>query len=116
MNEVLIKPGDLFQAARVGVLLPYRLAGAYDYRAPEGRDLPRGSLVIAPLGPRDVLGVVWNTGDGKVEEKKLRSVRPLEGSPRLPVALCDFIDWVADYTLTAPGMVLAMALRSVRAF
>jgi NitT/TauT family transport system substrate-binding protein len=26
--------------------------------------------------------------------------------------LCDFIDWVADYTLNPPGAILAMALRS----
>jgi primosomal protein N' (replication factor Y) len=51
-----------------------------------------------------------------VEERKLKAVEPLEGQPRLPEKLCDFIDWVSAYTLTAPGMVLAMALRSARAF
>jgi len=116
MNEVLTKSPELGSVARVGVLLPYRLTGAYDYRAAEGADLPRGSLVIAPLGPREVLGVVWNTGDGKVVESKLKTIEPLEGAPRLPAKLCDFIDWVAEYKLTAPGMVLAMALRSAQAF
>jgi primosomal protein N' (replication factor Y) len=116
MSEALAKQLDLENVARVGVLLPLRLAGAYDYRVVEGVDLPRGSLVVAPLGPRDMLGVVWNTGDGKVEAAKLKAVEPLEGAPRLPPKLCDFIDWVAEYTLTAPGMVLAMALRSARAF
>ncbi|HEX2590500.1 MAG TPA: primosomal protein N', partial [Rhizomicrobium sp.] len=121
MNEILTKPLDLGlpdtgNAARIGVLLPYRLTGAYDYRAPQGMDLPRGTLVVAPLGPREVLGVVWSAGDGAVAEHKLKVARPLEGMPRLPEKLCDFIDWVSDYTLTAPGMVLAMALRSSRAF
>jgi primosomal protein N' (replication factor Y) len=114
MNEALIHPGETEQTARIGVLLPVRLAGAYDYRLAEGQDLPRGSVVVAPLGPREVLGVVWSTGDGKVEAKKLKTVAPL--GVRLPPKLCDFIDWVADYTLTAPGVVLAMALRSARAF
>jgi len=116
MSEAPTKPMLFDTVTRVGVLLPVRLAGAYDYREPEGQHLPRGSLVIAPLGPREVLGVVWNTGDGKVDEAKLKVARPLDGEPRLPPKLCDFIDWVADYTLTAPGMVLAMALRSARAF
>ena len=30
--------------------------------------------------------------------------------------LCDFVDWVAHYTLTPPGLVLAMALRAREAF
>ena len=30
--------------------------------------------------------------------------------------MCDFIDWVADYTLNPPGAILAMALRSRGAF
>ncbi len=98
------------------MLLPVRLSGAYDYKSPEGLCLPRGSLVTAPLGPRDYLGVVWGTGDGKVEENKLKTARPLADAPRLPLRLCDFIDWVAEYTLSAPGMVLAMALRSAQAF
>src|SRR5436190_15224366 len=114
MNEALIHPADIHQVARIGVLLPVRLAGAYDYRLAEGQVLPRGSLVVAPLGPREVLGVVWSTGDGNVEAKKLKTVTPL--GVQLPPKLCDFIDWVADYTLTAPGVVLAMALRSARAF
>src|SRR6185312_14032592 len=41
---------------------------------------------------------------------------PLDGAPALPPKLCDFIDWVADYTLNPPGAILAMALRSRGAF
>ena len=37
-------------------------------------------------------------------------------APALPPKLCDFIDWVADYTLNPPGAILAMALRSRGAF
>ncbi|HEY5236987.1 MAG TPA: primosomal protein N' [Rhizomicrobium sp.] len=101
---------------RAGVLLPLPLAGAYDYRLPEGVDLPRGTLVIAPLGSRESLGVVWGEAEGSVADAKLKEVTPLEGNPRLPEALCDFIDWVARYTLRPPGMALALALRSVSAF
>lgn len=99
---------------RAGVLLPLPLVGAYDYRVPVGAE--RGTIVTAPLGPRQVLGVVWGPGEGGVEEGKLKSAEPLPGAPMLPPGLCDFIDWVAQYTLTLPGLVLAMALRSRQAF
>jgi primosomal protein N' (replication factor Y) (superfamily II helicase) len=98
---------------RVGVLLPLPLSGAYDYAAPGG--LMRGALVRVPLGKRDLLGVVWGKGDGTVASDKLREAIEISGA-RLPSALCDFIDWVARYTLNAPGAVLAQALRAEGAF
>jgi len=99
---------------RKGVLLPLPLSGAYDYRV--AQDLPRGTVVVAPLGPRESLGIVWNEGDGGVADEKLKEAVPLEGHPALPPSLCDFIDWVAKYTLTPQGLILAMALRSRNAF
>ena len=100
----------------VGVLLPLPLAGAYDYKLPPGVDAPRGTLVAAPLGNREVLGAVWGACEGTVGDNRLKEAVPLDGAPRLPEKLCDFIDWVADYTLNPPGAILAMALRSRGAF
>ncbi len=99
--------------ARAAVLLPLPLVGAYDYAVPEG--LARGCLVRAPLGKRELLGVVWGKADGGVSQEKLREAVPVEGA-RLPLALCDFVDWVARYTLNASGAVLAQALRVEGAF
>src|SRR5580698_7605169 len=115
MNDAALKPQPAANAhLRVGVLLPLPLKGPYDYRleAP----LPRGTLVLAPLGPREALGVVWCESEGHVDDAKLKTAAPLEGAPRLPEALCDFIDWVARYTLNPPGVVLALALRARQAF
>lgn len=105
---------DADPKSRAGVLLPLPLAGAYDYRL----TVParRGLIVSAPLGPRETLGVVWGPAQGDVDEGKLKTAAPLDGEACLPEALCDFIDWVAAYTLSLPGMVLAMALRSRQAF
>ena len=100
----------------VGVLLPLPLAGAYDYKLPPGAGAPRGTVVAAPLGNREVLGVVWGAAEGTVGDNRLKEAVPLDGGPRLPPKLCDFIDWVADYTLNPPGAILAMALRSRGAF
>lgn len=114
MNTFALKPTEEAPAHRAGVLLPLRLAGAYDYATDE--KLPRGTIVVAPLGPREYLACVWSDGDGTVAAEKLKPVEQLEGNPRLPRALCDFIDWVARYTLTPPGQVLALALRVPSAF
>src|SRR6201996_4887675 len=109
LPESLVKPV-------VGVLLPLPLAGAYDYKLPAGCNAGRGALVAAPLGNREMLGAVWGRAEGTVGDNRLKVATPLEGAPALPEKLCDFIDWVADYTLTPPGAILAMALRSRGAF
>jgi primosomal protein N' (replication factor Y) len=119
MEDAGLKPrsSDMANATvgnRAGVLLPLPLAGAYDYRLE--LPLPRGTLVTAPLGPREALGVVWGDAEGSVADVKLKPAVPLEGEPRLPASLCDFIDWVARYTFNPPGAVLALALRSRQAF
>ncbi len=109
-------PPELLQKPVVGVLLPLPLAGALDYKLPAGLNAPRGALVSAPLGNREVLGAVWGAAEGAVGDNRLKTAEPLEGAPVLPAKLCDFVDWVADYTLNPPGAILAMALRSRGAF
>ena len=113
MSDTVLKSGDT-NWSRAGVLLPLPLAGAYDYKL----TVPwrRGLIVSAPLGPRQSLGVVWGPGEGTIDPVRLKEAIPLDGAPILPAGLCDFVDWVAQYTLSLPGMVLAMALRSRQAF
>ena len=115
MNDAALKPhASRAQKFRAGVLLPLPLGGLYDYVL--DAQLPRGAIVAAPLGPRTILGVVWGDGDGSVAEERLKRAEALPGNPLLPSSLCDFIDWTSRYTLTPPGMVLAMALRANQAF
>src|SRR3954469_4919726 len=109
-------PPELLQKPVVGVLLPLPLAGALDYKRPAGLNAPRGALVAASLGTREVLGVVWGAAEGTVGDNRLKVAEPLDGAPALPGQLCDFIDWVADYTFRPQGAILAMALRSRGAF
>ena len=84
-------------------MLPLPLAGAYDYKLPAGSNAARGALVAAPLGNRETLGVVWGEAEGTVGDNRLKIAQPLDGAPVLPPALCDFIDWVAAYTLNPAG-------------
>jgi primosomal protein N' (replication factor Y) len=69
-----------------------------------------GDVVMVPLGGRESLGVVWGVGAGGVASGKLKSIlRRLPARP-LPAAVRTFVDWVAAYTLAAPGAVLKMAI------
>ena len=54
---------------------------------------------------------MWGKAAGGIPDDKLREAELVE-DVRLPSSLCDFIDWVARYTLTPPGAVLAQALRA----
>jgi primosomal protein N' (replication factor Y) len=117
MKDAALKPAlTLGPNPRAGVLLPLPLRGAYDYKLPKGTEVARGLLVMAPLGSRETLGVVWGEAEGGVGDNRLKEATPLDGHPILPADLCDFVDWVAEYTLNTPGMILAMALRSRQAF
>ncbi|QDH17099.1 primosomal protein N' [Swingsia samuiensis] len=105
---------------RVSVLVPLPFPGPLDYLSHEA--LSPGELVAVPLGKREVVGCVWEATThlppdfqrpvGKtVPLSRLRTIgHKLEVQP-LPPSLRHFIDWVAAYTLTPPGLVLAMAMR-----
>lgn len=94
------------------MLLPLALAGAYDYLVPEGLKLIPGDYVAVPLGPRQIVGVVWGEGTGEVSPAKLRKVIEKLDVPPMPGGLRDFVTWVADYTMQPPGMVLRLAMRA----
>jgi primosomal protein N' (replication factor Y) len=98
--------------ARLRVMLPLPLAaGAYDYRLPEGLAAPPGSFVQVPLGGRQVIGVAWDGApDPALPAQRLKPVAGLLPAPPMPAALRRFVDWVAAYTLSPPGMVLRMAM------
>jgi primosomal protein N' (replication factor Y) len=96
------------------VLLPVALDRAYSYRVPRDLAVAPGDLVRVPLGARTVTGAVWET-DVEVEKRLHNRVKEIESRrdlPPLKPELRRFIEWVADYTLGARGMVLRMSLRA----
>ncbi len=103
---------DTLRKRRVPVLLPYPFAGPFDYLAPNGLTLTPGDIVLVPLNRRQEVGVVWDAPSGPaVDERKLKPVSALVDAPAMSAPLRQLIDWIAGYTLSAPGEVLAMALR-----
>ncbi len=98
--------------ARVPVLLPYPFPGPFDYAVPEGLDVTPGNVVLAPLNGREVVGVVWDSpGPAPAAEAKLKPIIAVLDTPPMRAPLRRLVDWLAAYTLTPPGEVMAMALR-----
>jgi primosomal protein N' (replication factor Y) len=105
-------------SSRVRVLVLNAALGPLDYRVPHGMTVEPGSIVIAPLGPRQLLGVVWEPERLPCEEVGDNRLRPLLGvvdAPPIPAPLRRLIEWTADYYLAAPASVLRMALSSTSA-
>lgn len=75
-----------------------------------------GSVVVAPLGPRQLLGVVWEPermpSDAEVGDNRLRNLLALADVPPIPAALRRLVEWTANYYLAPPAAVVRMALSS----
>ena len=95
------------------MLVPVALDRAYSYRVPRGLELKTGDVVCVPLGPREVVGVVWaeNARPDPRLHNRLKDVGEKLDVPSLKPELRALVDWVANYTLSARGMVLRMCLR-----
>ena len=102
------------QLDTVSVLLPIPTDRPYSYAVPAEIELQPGDFVQVPLGPRKVAAVVWDAPDDEqpVDPKKLRAVEKKFDCPSLVRDMRRFIDWVAHYTISPPGMVLRSVLRS----
>src|SRR5499427_4416196 len=97
----------------VDVLVPVALNQTYSYRVPRGMELKAGDVVGVPLGPREVLAVVWaeNANPDPRLHNRLKDVSEKLDVPPLTGELRSLVDWVSNYTLSARGMVLRMTLR-----
>ena len=65
--------------------------------------------------------MVWTRPEGAappdIKPEKLRAIiEVIDDVPKLPRVSLDFADWVANYTLSSPGMVLRMMMSAGRAF
>ncbi|MEA3063477.1 MAG: hypothetical protein QOJ94_3258 [Sphingomonadales bacterium] len=103
---------------RARVLLLNPALGPLDYRVPHGMAVGPGSIVLAPLGPRQLTGVVWEPDRLEAEAVGDNRLRPLVQAydlPPLAEPLRRLIEWTADYYLAPIAAVLRMALASASA-
>ncbi len=105
--------------SRARVLILNAALGPLDYRVPHGLTVEPGSIVVAPLGPRQLLGVVWEPeympSDAEVGDNRLRPLLAAASVPPLGAALRRLVEWTADYYLAPPASVLRMCLSSTSA-
>ena len=103
---------------RVRLLVFNPVLSELDYRLPEGMATEFGTLVIAPLGPRQVLGIVWEPErlpGAEVPATKLRPILEVLPVPPLSEPLRRLIEWTADYYVAPLNAVARMALGSMAA-
>ncbi|NBC88901.1 MAG: primosomal protein N' [Alphaproteobacteria bacterium] len=100
---------------RIRLLVLNAALGPLDYAVPDGVEAGPGSVVIAPLGPRKVTGIVWDEGrlpGTEVPADKLRPILGLVPVPPLSAPLRRLIEWTADYYCAALASVARMVLSS----
>jgi len=89
--------------------------GPLDYKVPDTMQVEPGSVVIAPVGPRQLLGVAWEADRLPANEVVNERLRPLAGKldvPPIAAPLRRLCEWTADYYLSPLASVLRMVLPS----
>mgnify|MGYP003379014940 CR=1 FL=1 len=75
----------------------------------------RSLVVLAPLGPRQIVGIVWEAGrlpGNDVPDSKLRPLLAVLPVPPLAKPLRRLIEWTADYYCAPLSAVARMTLSS----
>ena len=89
--------------------------GPLDYRVPDGLDVVPGSVVVVPLGPRQLLGVAWDADRlpaNEIPDSRLRPLASVLDVRPIPAPLRRLCEWTADYYLSPLASVLRMVLPS----
>jgi primosomal protein N' (replication factor Y) len=89
--------------------------GPLDYRVPEGMHVEPGTVLVAPLGPRQLIGVAWEPERLLTQEVSDNRLRPIVATLDVaPIAapLRRLAEWTADYYLAPLASVLRMILPS----
>ncbi|WP_048644829.1 primosomal protein N' [Nitratireductor soli] len=100
----------------VPVMVPMPADRPYSYAVPDGAHAVPGAIVRVPLGPREVAGIVWDGAGEALSAKRLRPIAEIFDCPPVADEMRRFVDWIAAYTLSPPGLVARMLLRAPAAF
>ena len=95
------------------VLPPLKLAHPFTYQLPGEQEVHEGAFVRVPLGPRQEIGVVWSVRKRRADDPaRLKPIAEVFDFPPMPTWRRRFIEWVADYYVATPGLVLKLFLGS----
>lgn len=109
LNPVMVAPQAL---KRIRVVPLSAAPSPLDYSVPPEMALAPGDLVRCPLGPRTIVGVVWDDtlAAAPVPDARLRPVAARIDAPPIPDATRRLAQWAAGYYLAPLPAVLRMAL------
>ena len=100
---------------RVRLLVFNAALGPLDYAVPAGMQAEHGSVVLAPLGPRRITGIVWEDDflpADSVPDAKLRPLIEILPVPPIRAELRRLIEWTADYYCAPLASVARMVISS----
>jgi len=100
-------------AVQVAVAVP--LDRVFDYAADGHGELPRGTIVAVPFGPRQLHGVVLGKAKGDVAPEALKAITGVAPVDALTPSFVDFLERVAAWTMAPIGSVVKMALSQPKA-
>ena len=98
---------------RISVLTTNPSLGILTYSLPEGKAVAAGQLVSIPLGPRQILGMLWEedvSNQIKIADNRLRPVSKIYDFPEASHWYRKFIQWVSSYYMAPLGAVLRMGI------
>ncbi|AGA65173.1 Helicase PriA [Liberibacter crescens BT-1] len=96
---------------KVLVLLLLPIPDLYVYSVPPEVHVQVGSIVRVPLQSRSVIGIVWlGNVYSHISSEKMRSIEHVFDCLPISRKMCEFINWVSDYTLSMPGLIARMVL------
>ena len=92
----MLRPYETQIMNRVRLIIFNAALGPLDYKVPDGMHVEHGSVVVAPLGPRQIIGIVWEEdrlpGDS-VPDSKLRNIIEVLPVPPLKGELRRLMEW-----------------------
>lgn len=95
------------------VIIPLPLSKAFSYEIADDIIVKEGSIVQVPVGNKSYVGVVWKIDDTTINNSfEIKSIKRVYHLPPMNKNLRKLIDWIAEYTVSYPGIVLKMALSS----
>lgn len=100
---------------RARLLILNAALGPLDYSVPDGLDAAFGSVVVAPLGPRQITGIVWeeeHLPSERIDDSRLRPILRIAPVPPLKAELRRLIEWTADYYCAPMATIARMVLSS----
>ncbi|MFT8736307.1 MAG: primosomal protein N' [Zymomonas mobilis] len=98
---------------RISVLTTNPTLGILTYSLPEEEAVSLGHIVRIPLGPRQILGMVWEDralNQNEIADNRLRPVSKIYNFPAASSSYRKLIRWVSSYYMAPLGAVLRMGL------